>query len=109
MVSALFPVNRNRASMPRETAGAQSMHDRHKNRPQDRGHKAAQADQVLIFGVHAVEAALANPQRVIAKLYLTDNAERRLSQALTTRQMAHQRVLPKDLDRRLGPDTVHQG
>src|SRR6185503_7598665 len=62
-----------------------------------------------IFGIHAVEAALANPRRTIAKLYLTDNAERRLQQALSTRRLAHERVLPKDLDRRLGPDTVHQG
>ena len=63
----------------------------------------------LIFGIHAVEAALPTPTAVIAKLYLTDNAERRLHEALTERQMAHERVLPRDLDRRLGPDTVHQG
>ena len=56
-----------------------------------------------------MEAALANPSRAIAKLYLTDNAERRLQEALANRRMAHDRVLPKDLDRRLGPDTVHQG
>ena len=35
-------------------------------------------EEPLIFGIHAVEAALANPQRVIRKLFLTDNAERRL-------------------------------
>ena len=63
----------------------------------------------LIFGVHAVEAVLANPKRVIRKLYLTDNAERRLHDSLAARQVAHDRVLPRDLDRRLGPDTVHQG
>jgi len=63
----------------------------------------------LIFGIHAVEAALLNPRRSIAKLFLTDNAERRLQQALAIRHLAHARVLPKDLDRRLGPDTVHQG
>jgi 23S rRNA (guanosine2251-2'-O)-methyltransferase len=56
-----------------------------------------------------VEAALANPSRAIARLYLTDNAERRLQEALANRRMAHERVLPKDLDRRLGADTVHQG
>jgi 23S rRNA (guanosine2251-2'-O)-methyltransferase len=64
---------------------------------------------VLIYGIHAVEAALANPQRKLRKLSLTDNAERRLSEALSARPSAHERVLPKDLDRRLGPDTVHQG
>jgi len=63
----------------------------------------------LIFGIHAVEAALLNHRRSIAKLFLTDNAERRLQQALSLRHLAHERVLPKDLDRRLGPDTVHQG
>jgi 23S rRNA (guanosine2251-2'-O)-methyltransferase len=59
--------------------------------------------------VHAVEAALGNPRRSVRCLYLTDNAERRLQAALAARQIAHERVLPKDLDRRLGPDTVHQG
>ena len=70
---------------------------------------AGEGGPPLIFGIHAVEAALANPSRAIAKLYLTDNAERRLQEALANRRMAHERVLPKDLDRRLGPDTVHQG
>jgi 23S rRNA (guanosine2251-2'-O)-methyltransferase len=66
-------------------------------------------DTILIFGIHAVEAALGNPRRAIHGLYLTDNAERRLGAALAGRQLARQRVLPKDLDRRLGADTVHQG
>jgi 23S rRNA (guanosine2251-2'-O)-methyltransferase len=71
--------------------------------------RRAGAGLVQIFGVHAVEAALNNPRREIRRLYLTDNAEHRLGTALATRQIAHERVLPKDLDRRLGPDTVHQG
>ena len=70
---------------------------------------AGEGGPPLIFGIHAVEAALANPSRAVAKLYLTDNAERRLQEALANRRMAHERVLPKDLDRRLGADTVHQG
>jgi 23S rRNA (guanosine2251-2'-O)-methyltransferase len=73
------------------------------------GRRAPEGGQVLIFGIHAVEAVLANPKRTLAKLYLTDNAERRLSEALARRQLAHERVLPRDLDRRLGADTVHQG
>ncbi|MBO0742996.1 MAG: 23S rRNA (guanosine(2251)-2'-O)-methyltransferase RlmB, partial [Hyphomicrobiaceae bacterium] len=56
-----------------------------------------------------MEAALLNPRRAIARLYLTDNAEHRLQHAVAARHVAHERVLPKDLDRRLGPDTVHQG
>ncbi len=73
------------------------------------GQATPTAGPPVIFGIHAVEAALANPRRIIARLYLTDNAERRLHAALAGRQMAHERVLPKDLDRRLGADTVHQG
>jgi 23S rRNA (guanosine2251-2'-O)-methyltransferase len=67
------------------------------------------ADRCLIFGIHAVEAVLHNPWRSIRKLHLTDNAERRLHEVLVARRIAHERVLPKDLDRRLGPDAVHQG
>jgi 23S rRNA (guanosine2251-2'-O)-methyltransferase len=69
----------------------------------------AGAGLIHIFGIHAVEAALSNPARKVHRLYLTDNAEHRLSAALAARQIAHERVLPKNLDRRLGPDTVHQG
>jgi 23S rRNA (guanosine2251-2'-O)-methyltransferase len=65
--------------------------------------------QTLIFGIHAVEAALANPERTVQRLWLTDNAENRLRTTLTARQLAHEHALPKDLDRRLGADTVHQG
>jgi 23S rRNA (guanosine2251-2'-O)-methyltransferase len=78
------------------------------NRP-GRGAAPERSPVPLIFGIHAVEAALANPRRAVRKLYLTDNAERRLHEVLAARQVAHERVLPKDLDRRLGADTVHQG
>jgi 23S rRNA (guanosine2251-2'-O)-methyltransferase len=85
------------------------MRNRYRSRPRHEARHASPEELPLIFGIHAVEAALANPQRDVRKLYLTDNAERRLHQALAGRQLSHQRVLPKDLDRRLGPDTVHQG
>jgi 23S rRNA (guanosine2251-2'-O)-methyltransferase len=64
---------------------------------------------IQIFGIHAVEAALANPRRTILRLHLTDNAERRIHETLAGRQIAHERVLPRDLDRELGEDTLHQG
>lgn len=62
-----------------------------------------------IWGIHAVEAALANPARRIQKLWLTDNAAHRLEAALAARGISAERVHPRDLDRRLGADTVHQG
>ena len=64
---------------------------------------------VRLFGVHAVEAALRNPARQIERLMVTDNAEHRLEEALQARQAKAQRVTPRDLDRLLGADTVHQG
>jgi 23S rRNA (guanosine2251-2'-O)-methyltransferase len=87
---------------------------RHRPHPSERqGLAAAGEGLVQLHGVHAVEAALANAKRTIRRLYLTENAERRLQATLAARGLppglAPERVLPKDLDRRLGPDTVHQG
>ncbi len=64
---------------------------------------------VRLFGVHVVEAALGNPARVITKVLATDNAERRLADALAKRAVTPERVSPRDLNRLLGADTVHQG
>lgn len=64
---------------------------------------------VRLYGVHAVEAALRNPVRAINKLMMTENAENRLKEAVSARQIQPERVSPRDLDRLLGPDTVHQG
>ncbi len=65
---------------------------------------------VLLFGIHAVEAALRNPARPAVRLQLTENAERRLSEAIAARGgLTTERVIPRDLDRLLGADTVHQG
>jgi 23S rRNA (guanosine2251-2'-O)-methyltransferase len=69
----------------------------------------ADAGTPVIFGFHAVEAALANPLRKITAALLTENAENRLSAAITARDVPVTRVHPRDLDRRLGNDTVHQG
>jgi 23S rRNA (guanosine2251-2'-O)-methyltransferase len=66
-------------------------------------------DRLLIYGFHSVAAALGNPRREISKAWLTDNAARRLEEQLRGRDLAVETVSPKDLDRRLGADTVHQG
>jgi 23S rRNA (guanosine2251-2'-O)-methyltransferase len=87
------------------------MNHRHRQRPStgQAGRHPERDEHLLIFGIHAVEAALANPNRIIRKVSLSANAERRLQHSLAARQLVHERVLPKDLDRRLGHDTVHQG
>jgi 23S rRNA (guanosine2251-2'-O)-methyltransferase len=66
-------------------------------------------DKVRLFGVHAVEAALANESRSINRLLMTENAEHKLSALVAKRGVAPERVSPRDLDRLLGPETVHQG
>jgi 23S rRNA (guanosine2251-2'-O)-methyltransferase len=63
----------------------------------------------LIFGIHAVEAALRNPRRTIHKIFVTDNAEHRLRATLAERAIKPERVTPRDLVKRLGTDSVHQG
>ncbi|MGF1649514.1 MAG: 23S rRNA (guanosine(2251)-2'-O)-methyltransferase RlmB [Hyphomicrobiaceae bacterium] len=63
-----------------------------------------------LFGIHAVAFALANPNRVLHEVKLTENAERRLGEALAHRHdIPIDRVSPRILDKLLGPDTVHQG
>jgi len=66
-------------------------------------------DRVFLFGLHAVEAALANPHRPVYALRATENAAHKLGPLIAARNVAIERVLPKDLDRQLGADTVHQG
>jgi 23S rRNA (guanosine2251-2'-O)-methyltransferase len=70
---------------------------------------AADSDRVLLYGIHAVEAALANPKRTIGRLLATENAARRLETALRARGVKAEDALPKQLDRLLGSDAVHQG
>lgn len=82
---------------------------RNKNEPPHKRRDVEEDGPVLIYGIHAVAAAIANPQRVIGTLLLTDNAENRLAEALKKRGVRHQSVIPRDLDKRLGADTVHQG
>ncbi len=66
-------------------------------------------DLVRLYGIHPVEAALANPNRVITRVMVSENAEHRLAAALAKRGLNAERTTPRDLDRLLGADTVHQG
>src|SRR6476620_5656354 len=64
---------------------------------------------VILYGWHTVAAALANPQRQIRKLLLTENAARRLADDNIDTRVTPEIVRPDVIDRRLGPDAVHQG
>jgi len=99
------PTAPRRSDAPRPNKSRKSRPGRHPSPPRPEPGDGP----VLLHGVHAVEAALLNRERKILRLMMTENAENRLKDALTVRQLAAERVLPRDLDRRLGPDTVHQG
>jgi 23S rRNA (guanosine2251-2'-O)-methyltransferase len=64
---------------------------------------------IRLFGLHAVAAALRNPARQISQLSLSENAEPRLVEMIGTIAHPVTRVHPRDLDKRLGEDAVHQG
>lgn len=96
----------------RSKPGSRSGKPPHRGRPGRRPEAAAgnaANTETLIFGLHAASFALENPARRITTLYLTENAERRLGEAVNPHRHLVQRVTPRDLDKRLGPDTVHQG
>jgi 23S rRNA (guanosine2251-2'-O)-methyltransferase len=67
------------------------------------------ADRVLLYGIHAAEAALANPRREILRLLASENAAHRLSPLIAKRNATVTPASPQDLDRLVGPDAVHQG
>jgi 23S rRNA (guanosine2251-2'-O)-methyltransferase len=56
---------------------------------------------------------LCNPARIIRQAFITENGENRLKDAIAAREgtggLKFVRVTPRDIDRKLGPDTVHQG
>ncbi len=64
---------------------------------------------VILYGWHTVTLALQNPQRHIRKLYLTENAARRLAEDNIATPVTPEIVRPSQIDQRLGPDAVHQG
>jgi 23S rRNA (guanosine2251-2'-O)-methyltransferase len=66
-------------------------------------------DAVILYGWHSVTAALANPARRIRKLFVTENALRRLTEENIPLPLAPDVVRPGALAARLTPDAVHQG
>lgn len=75
----------------------------HARRPERRA-----AEALRIYGMHAVEAALVNPKRRVLAIHATPNAVQRLALTPAPGRPLHS-LAPRDLDRMLGADTVHQG
>ncbi len=67
-------------------------------------------DQVHLYGLHTVRAALSNKERQIVKLSVTMNALARLEIGTAEDQsFPVEMVSPQDIDKVLGPDAIHQG
>ncbi|WP_126979447.1 23S rRNA (guanosine(2251)-2'-O)-methyltransferase RlmB [Frigidibacter oleivorans] len=77
----------------------------------ERAKRAAAAETVWLFGLHAVRDALANPARKRLRLVLTKNAADRLGPALDAADIAPEIVDARKFDAAvpLAPDSVHQG
>ena len=63
----------------------------------------------IIYGVHPVAEALKNPKRKIYSLKASKNAADRLAAEIAARELTPEIVHPRELDRALGADAVHQG
>lgn len=64
---------------------------------------------VYLYGLHTVRAALDNPDRIKAELRVTPNALARLSETGPIGPVRVVETTPRELDRLLGGDAVHQG
>jgi 23S rRNA (guanosine2251-2'-O)-methyltransferase len=73
------------------------------------GPDARSSELDIIYGAHSVEAALRNPARRIEGLWVTKNALARLLARLGRLPVEPEIVHPRILDKRLGPEAVHQG
>ena len=64
---------------------------------------------VILYGWHTVTMALQNPKRRIRRLFLTENAARRLMEENIDTRVQPEILRPNQIDQRVGPDAVHQG
>jgi len=75
----------------------------------ERAKRAAAAETIWLFGVHAVRDALSNPARKCNRLVVTKNAADKLAEAIAANgiqpELADARKFPVPLD----PGSVHQG
>lgn len=84
-----------------------SNRDRH--RKNTTANRSAIASDGYIYGLHAAEFALKNKARDIQAIWATDNARRKLAGAISDRGLPVTSATPRDLDKRVGADAVHQG
>ncbi|WP_375689624.1 23S rRNA (guanosine(2251)-2'-O)-methyltransferase RlmB [Pseudooceanicola sp. LIPI14-2-Ac024] len=75
----------------------------------ERSKKAASAETVWLFGLHAVRDALQNPAREKLRLIVTKNAADKLADAIATGGIEPEVTDPRSFAAPLDPGSVHQG
>lgn len=75
----------------------------------ERGRRAAAAETLWLFGLHAVRDALLNPSREKLRLVVTRNAADRLGEAVQIGGLAPEIADPRKFPVPLDPGSVHQG
>ncbi|HEY8124296.1 MAG TPA: RNA methyltransferase [Methylocystis sp.] len=80
--------------------------------PQSEGRgpfRSASPDLVALYGAHPVHAALTARKRKLLTLYATETALPRIKDLALAAGLEPRLVDARDLERRLGPEAVHQG
>jgi 23S rRNA (guanosine2251-2'-O)-methyltransferase len=97
----------------REASHAASGHKAGKaggSRPKQDGEFNVREGRVLLYGLHTVRHALANPARRKHKLFVTKNALARLEcEPAWLEKVTVEETEPRQLDKMVGSDAVHQG
>ncbi|GGL69907.1 TrmH family RNA methyltransferase [Wenxinia marina] len=75
----------------------------------EKAKRAAAAETVWLFGLHAVSDALMNPRRQRLRLILTRNAADRIADAVAASGMEPEIADPRRFPAPLDPGSVHQG
>ena len=84
--------------------------DRRHRQAEDWKAPALAPDQVLLYGLHTVKAAISNRARKHVRLRVTKNALARLElDSSEVLACPIEIVQPSDIDKLLGPDAIHQG
>ena len=75
----------------------------------EQGQRAAAAETVWLFGLHAVRDALLNSDRVKLRLIVTKNAHDRLAEAIARSGLEPEIADPRRFSAPIDPTSVHQG
>ena len=104
------PVSKGQRRFGSSTAAGDVTGNRKRRPSRRKGGTGSQrnADHHLLFGLHTVRSALANPKRTKHHLYVTANAATRLNVS-EDMSLAVTQVQPRELDRMVGREAVHQG